>query len=121
MGQKTCTEKGAQKLGLLPKKSPVPATSSPMTSHRPPADRQDVEGERYLVDLKSTHGTFLESKRLKPHEPVKWPEGSTVRVVCLSPNGIFFWGKMGVVLSTGRKIKWELVFFGDQRKLATEN
>lgn len=36
---------------------------------------QDVEGERFLVDLKSTHGTFLESKRLKPHEPVKWPEG----------------------------------------------
>lgn len=36
---------------------------------------QDVEGQRYLVDLKSTHGTFLESKRLKPNEPAKWPEG----------------------------------------------
>lgn len=43
-----------------------------------PASVQDVEGERYLVDLKSTHGTFLESKRLKAHEPVKWPEGRTV-------------------------------------------
>jgi pSer/pThr/pTyr-binding forkhead associated (FHA) protein len=37
-----------------------------------------VEGQRYLVDLKSTHGTFLESKRLKPNEPAKWPEGGPV-------------------------------------------
>ncbi|CAE7028444.1 Ppp1r8 [Symbiodinium sp. CCMP2592] len=36
---------------------------------------QDVNGQRFLVDLKSTQGTFLDSKRLKPHEPVPWPEG----------------------------------------------
>ncbi|CAE8617055.1 unnamed protein product, partial [Polarella glacialis] len=36
---------------------------------------QDVEGKRFLVDLKSTHGTFLDSKRLKPHSPVEWPAG----------------------------------------------
>ena len=40
---------------------------------------EDVEGQRYLVDLKSTHGTFLESKRLKPNEPAKWPEGRRVQ------------------------------------------
>eukprot|EP00933_Yihiella_yeosuensis_P004452 TRINITY_DN108819_c0_g1_i1.p1 TRINITY_DN108819_c0_g1~~TRINITY_DN108819_c0_g1_i1.p1 ORF type:complete len:424 (-),score=88.61 TRINITY_DN108819_c0_g1_i1:139-1383(-) len=38
---------------------------------------QDADGQRFLVDLKSTHGTFLSSKRLKAHDPVPWPEGTS--------------------------------------------
>ncbi|CAJ1375102.1 unnamed protein product [Effrenium voratum] len=36
---------------------------------------QDAEGQRFLVDLKSTHGTFLDSARLRSHEPTPWREG----------------------------------------------
>eukprot|EP00931_Biecheleriopsis_adriatica_P047690 TRINITY_DN27504_c0_g1_i1.p1 TRINITY_DN27504_c0_g1~~TRINITY_DN27504_c0_g1_i1.p1 ORF type:complete len:407 (-),score=96.35 TRINITY_DN27504_c0_g1_i1:114-1334(-) len=40
---------------------------------------QDVEGKRHLVDLKSTHGTFLDSKKLTPHVPVEWPLGTAAQ------------------------------------------
>lgn len=40
---------------------------------------QDVEGNKFLVDLKSTHGTFLSSKRLSPHQPVRWSTGAEVQ------------------------------------------
>lgn len=33
---------------------------------------QDAEGRKFLVDLRSTHGTFLGGKRLEPHVPVRW-------------------------------------------------
>jgi len=36
---------------------------------------QDAEGQKYLVDLKSTHGTFIEGKKLTPHTPAKWKTG----------------------------------------------
>jgi len=35
----------------------------------------DGEGRKFLVDLKSTHGTFLGSTRLTPNKPVRWPTG----------------------------------------------
>merc|ERR1719424_289703 len=35
----------------------------------------DGEGRKFLVDLKSTHGTFLGSLRLTPNVPVRWPSG----------------------------------------------
>jgi len=38
---------------------------------------QDDEGSKFLVDLKSTHGTYLGAKRLVPHVPVKWETGTT--------------------------------------------
>lgn len=38
---------------------------------------QDIEGKRYLVDLKSTHGTYLDAKRLQAHEPLEFPAGSS--------------------------------------------
>eukprot|EP00927_Polykrikos_kofoidii_P082225 TRINITY_DN8111_c0_g1_i1.p1 TRINITY_DN8111_c0_g1~~TRINITY_DN8111_c0_g1_i1.p1 ORF type:complete len:494 (-),score=65.47 TRINITY_DN8111_c0_g1_i1:201-1682(-) len=34
---------------------------------------QNVEGQKFLVDLRSTHGTFLNSRKLEPHAPVVWP------------------------------------------------
>lgn len=36
---------------------------------------QDAEGRKFLVDLRSTHGTFLDEKRLAPHTPVRWNAG----------------------------------------------
>jgi len=33
---------------------------------------QDAEGNKFLVDLRSTCGTFLDGKRLEPHKPVRW-------------------------------------------------
>lgn len=36
---------------------------------------QDAEGRKFLVDLRSTHGTFLGGKRLAPHEPARWTDG----------------------------------------------
>ncbi|CAL1140939.1 unnamed protein product [Cladocopium goreaui] len=59
---------------------------------------QDVEGQRYLVDLKSTHGTFLESKRLKPNEPAKWPEGQLASFG-FGPKAVFL--VLGAVGSAG--------------------
>jgi len=38
---------------------------------------QDIDGGKFLVDLKSTHGTFMDAKRLVPHSPVKWAAGVT--------------------------------------------
>jgi len=38
---------------------------------------QDAEGHKYLVDLKSTHGSFVDAKRLTPYTPVKWGAGVT--------------------------------------------
>jgi hypothetical protein len=35
----------------------------------------DAEGRKFLVDLKSTHGTFLGKQRLEPNKPVSWPTG----------------------------------------------
>lgn len=35
----------------------------------------DGEGRKFLVDLKSTHGTFLGSQRLAPNQPVRWNTG----------------------------------------------
>jgi len=35
----------------------------------------DTEGRKFLVDLKSTHGTFLGSQRLSPNQPVRWNTG----------------------------------------------
>mmetsp|Transcript_28908 Transcript_28908/g.52851 ORF Transcript_28908/g.52851 Transcript_28908/m.52851 type:complete len:434 (+) Transcript_28908:140-1441(+) len=35
----------------------------------------DAEGRKFLVDLRSTHGTFLNGKRLTPHQPVRWNTG----------------------------------------------
>lgn len=35
----------------------------------------DAEGCKFLVDLKSTHGTFLGSQRLTPNVPVRWATG----------------------------------------------
>lgn len=54
---------------------------------------QDAEGRKFLVDLRSTHGTFLGGQRLEPHVPVRWqPEvrasfgsGPKAEVVQLSP------------------------------------
>lgn len=37
---------------------------------------QDTDGNRFLVDLKSTHGTFLGDVRLEANKPVKWPPGT---------------------------------------------
>lgn len=68
---------------------------------------QDVEGERYLVDLKSTHGTFLESKRLKAHEPVKWPEGQMASFG-FGPKAVFMvLGSMGEVAPPAKRPKTE--------------
>lgn len=39
---------------------------------------QDVDGRKFVVDLRSTHGTFLDQKRLPPYEPSKWPAGARV-------------------------------------------
>jgi len=33
---------------------------------------QDAKGNKFLVDLRSTCGTFLDGKRLEPHKPVQW-------------------------------------------------
>jgi len=33
---------------------------------------QDADGNKFLVDLRSTHGTFLDGRRLEPHIPMKW-------------------------------------------------
>lgn len=38
----------------------------------------DAEGRRFIVDLKSTHGTFINGKRLAPHQPVRWNTGQHV-------------------------------------------
>lgn len=35
----------------------------------------DAEGRKFLVDMKSTHGTFLGSQRLSPNTPVRWQPG----------------------------------------------
>lgn len=35
----------------------------------------DGEGRKFLVDLKSTHGTFLGDQRLAPNMPVRWTTG----------------------------------------------
>lgn len=35
----------------------------------------DGEGRKFLVDLKSTHGTFLGAQRLTPNMPVRWASG----------------------------------------------
>jgi len=50
--------------------------SGELASRMHAAVLQDVEGKRYLVDLKSTHGTFIEAKRLQPHLPAEWALGS---------------------------------------------
>lgn len=39
---------------------------------------QDVDGRKFVVDLRSTHGTFLDGKKLTPHEPCRWPDGARV-------------------------------------------
>jgi len=36
---------------------------------------QDAEGRKFLVDLKSTHGTFISGRRLAPHEATRWSTG----------------------------------------------
>lgn len=36
---------------------------------------QDGDGQKYVVDLKSSHGTFVDGKRLVPHIPAKWVAG----------------------------------------------
>lgn len=35
----------------------------------------DGEGRKFLVDLKSTHGTFIGNQRLTPNTPVRWSTG----------------------------------------------
>lgn len=39
---------------------------------------QDVDGQKFLVDLKSTHGTFVDGRRLAPHQPSKLQLGVQV-------------------------------------------
>lgn len=39
---------------------------------------QDIEGRKFLVDLKSTHGTYVDSKKLTPNMPMRWSPGMQV-------------------------------------------
>mmetsp|Transcript_113567 Transcript_113567/g.315967 ORF Transcript_113567/g.315967 Transcript_113567/m.315967 type:complete len:460 (-) Transcript_113567:50-1429(-) len=56
---------------------------------------QDVDGKKFLVDLRSTQGTFLGGRRLEPYTPVRWPQelratfgcGPTADVLELAPAG----------------------------------
>lgn len=46
-----------------------------LTSRMHAAICLDGDGGKFLVDLRSTHGTFLGSKRLEPHQPAKMTAG----------------------------------------------
>jgi murein DD-endopeptidase MepM/ murein hydrolase activator NlpD len=63
-----------------------------------------VEGQRYLEDLGSTSGTFLDGRRLLPNQPVKLPDGRNfyIGAVRLSlANGRRRWFWPGVGLAAG--------------------
>jgi len=57
---------------------------------------QDVDGQKFLVDLKSTHGTFVDGRRLAPHQPsrlqpgvqVSFGSGAAVETAVLAGAGL---------------------------------
>jgi len=114
---------GSKAVYTLGRDSPDVKLQGEMASRLHAAILLDGEGRKFLVDLKSTHGTFLGSQRLSPNTPVRWPPGERASFGA-GPTAEIAELREASVSDTGsrkRKSETEEVGSGDEGTPATKS